>query len=255
MTRRPSVRFDRVADRYDETRGGEERGRLLAGEIDPLLNRQRPTLEIGVGTGLVALGLRELGHRVVGMDLSLPMAVRAADRLGPVVAVGDAMRLPVANAALDQAVSVWVLHLVGDQSAVLAEVARVLRPGGRYLVAPGHLARPEDELGAIRWDLDRLLDPGNERVDDAERLRSLAPAAGLRVVDERRCPPWRFEMSPEEMARSTEDRVYSILWDVDDETWRDLVEPAIQRLRGLPDPERPRPRVHEYEVIVLERAG
>jgi len=255
VTRRPSIPFDRVADRYDETRGGEERGRLLAREIDPLLDRTRPVLEIGVGTGLVALGLREFGHRVVGVDLSLPMAVRATDRLGSVVAVGDAMRLPVADAALDQAVSVWVLHLVGDQSAVLAEVARVLRPGGRYVVAPGHLARPEDELGAILWDLDRLLDPGNERVDDAERLRSLAPAAGLRVVEERRCAPRRFEMSPEEVARNTEERMYSILWDVDDETWRDLVEPVIRRLRGLADPERPRPRVHEYEVIVLERTG
>jgi SAM-dependent methyltransferase len=248
-----SVAFDRVADRYDETRGGEERGRLLAREIDPLLDRTRPVLEVGVGTGLVALGLRDLGHRVVGVDLSPPMASRAADRLGPVVAVGDAIRLPAGDATLDQACSVWVLHLVGDQSAVLAEVARVLRPGGRYVVAPGHLARPDDELGAMLWDLDRLLDPGNERVDDAGRLGSLAPAAGLRMVEERRCAPRRFEMSPEEIARNTEDRLYSILWDVDDERWRELVEPVIRRLRQFPDPERPRPRVHEYRLVVLER--
>jgi SAM-dependent methyltransferase len=249
-----SLAFDRVADRYDETRGGEERGRFLAGEIDPLLDRTRPVLEIGVGTGLVALGLRELGHRVVGVDLSPPMAARAADRLGPLVVVGDALQLPVAPAAVDQAYSVWLLHLVGDQEAVLREVARVLRAGGRYVVSPGHLPRPEEEVGAMLWDLDRLLDPDEERVDDADRLRALAPAAGLRVVEERRCPPRRFEMSPEEVARNMEDRVYSILWDVDDERWRDLVEPVIRRLHGLPDPERPRPRVHEYEVIVLERA-
>jgi SAM-dependent methyltransferase len=243
-----------VAARYDDTRGGEERGRLLAGEIDHLLDRGRPVLEIGVGTGVVALGLRELGHGVVGVDLSLPMAARAADRLGPVVAVGDALRLPVADAAVDQAYSVWLLHLVGDQGTVLQEVARVLGPGGRYVVSPGHLPRPEDEVGAMLWDLDRLLDPGNERVDDADRLRALVPAAGLRVVEEPRCAPRRFEMSPEEVARNMEDRVYSILWDVDDATWRDLVDPVIRRLRGLPDPERPRPRVHEYALIVLERA-
>jgi SAM-dependent methyltransferase len=250
---RPSIPFDRVADRYDETRGGEERGRLLAGEIHPLLDRSRPVLELGVGTGLVALGLRELGYRVLGVDLSPPMAARAAARLGPVVAVGDALRLPVAGAALDQAFSVWLLHLVGDQAAVLREVARVIRPGGRYVVSPGHLARPEDEEGAMLWDLDRLLDPGNERVDDAERLRSLAPGAGLRVVEERRCAPRRFEMSPEEVAHNMEDRLYSILWDVDDAKWRDLVEPVIRRLRQMPDPERPRPRVHEYRLVILER--
>jgi SAM-dependent methyltransferase len=250
-----SVAFDRVADRYDETRGGEERGRLLARELDPLLDRRWPVLEIGVGTGVVARGLVDLGHRVFGVDLSPPMAARAADRLGPVVVVGDALRLPVADVAVSQAYSVWLLHLVGDQGAVLGEVARVLRPGGRYVVSPGHLPRPEDEVGAMLWDLDRLLDPDEARVDDAERLRALAPAAGLRMVEERRCAPRRFEMSPEEVARNMEERVYSILWDVDDATWRDLVEPVIRRVRHLPDPEQPRPRVHEYELIVLDRAG
>jgi SAM-dependent methyltransferase len=248
-----SVAFDRVADRYDETRGGVERGRLMAREIDPLLERGRPVLEIGVGTGIVARGLLDLGHRVFGVDLSPPMASRAADRLGPVVAVGDAMRLPAADASLHQAYSVWVLHLVGDQPTVLAEVARILRPGGRYVVAPGHLARPEDEMGAMQWDLDRLLDPDDQRVDDGTRLRTLAPAAGLRVVEERACAPRRFEMSPEEVARNMEERVYSILWDVDDERWARLVEPVIRRLRGMPETERPRQRVHEYPLIVLER--
>jgi SAM-dependent methyltransferase len=255
MASRPSVPFDRVADRYDETRGGEERGRLLAREIDPLLDRGRRALEIGVGTGLVALGLRDLGHRVLGVDLSPPMAARAAARLGPVVALGDAMRLPVADAALDQAYSVWVLHLVGDRSTVLAEVARVLRPGGRYVVAPGYLPRPEDEMGAMQWDLDRRLDPEGRRVDNADKLRALAPAAGLRVVEERLCHPRRFEMSPEETARNIEARVYSILWDLDEATWRDLVEPFIERLRGMPEPNRPRPRVHRYPLVVLERLG
>jgi SAM-dependent methyltransferase len=248
-----SVAFDRVADRYDETRGGEERGRFLARELDPLLDRTRPVLEVGVGTGLVALALGELGHRVVGVDLSPPMAVRAVERLGPVVAIGDAMRLPVADAALDQSYSVWLLHLVGDRQVVLREVARILRPGGRYLVVPGYLDRPEKEMGAILWDLDRALDPHNERVDDAEELRRLAPGAGLRVVEEHLCAPRRFEMSPEEVAGNLEDRVYSILWDVDDERWARLVEPVIRMLRRMPDPERPRPRIHEYPLIVLDR--
>jgi len=248
-----SVTFDRVADRYDETRGGEERGRLLAAEIDPLLDRGRPVLEVGIGTGLVALGLRELGHRVVGVDLSAPMAARAAERLGPVVALGDAARLPVGDAALDQAYSVWLLHLVGDRQAVLREVARILRPGGRYVVVPGHLDHPEDEVGAMLWDLDRALDPQDERVDDAEELRRLAPGAGLHVVEERRCKPRWFEMSPEEVAGNLEERVYSILWDLDDERWARLVEPVIRRLREMPEPDRPRPRVHVYPLIALER--
>jgi SAM-dependent methyltransferase len=247
------VRFDRIADRYDETRGGEERGRFLAREIDPLLDRNRVVLEIGTGTGLVALGLRELGLRPVGIDLSPEMASRARDRLGPVVALGDAVRLPVADASIDQAYSVWVLHIVGDRGAVLAEVGRVLRPGGRYVVAPGYIGRPDDEVGRMLWELDRALDPVGERVDDVHELERLAPVAGLRVVEERRCPPRRFEMSPGEAARNIEDRLYSILWDLDPERWEALVEPVLRQMRAMPDPERPRTREHVYPLILLER--
>jgi SAM-dependent methyltransferase len=247
------VRFDRIADRYDETRGGEERGRFLAREIDPLLDRNRVVLELGIGTGLVALGLRELGHRPVGIDLSPEMASRARDRLGPVVALGDAVRLPVADASVGQAYSVWVLHIVGDREAVLAEVGRVLRPGGRYVVAPGYIGRPDDEVGRMGWELDRALDPEGERVDDVHELERLAPVAGLRVVEERRCPPRRFEMSPGEAARNIEDRLYSILWDLDPERWEALVEPVLRQLRAMPDPERPRTREHVYPLILLER--
>jgi SAM-dependent methyltransferase len=84
----------------------------------------------------------ELGFTVVGVDLSPAMAQRARRRLGPVVAVADAAQLPVADAAIQQAVSVWLLHLVADRAAVLAEVARALRPGGRYLVSLAWLRVP-----------------------------------------------------------------------------------------------------------------
>ena len=255
MTGGRSVTFDRVADRYDETRGGEERGRFLAREIHPLLDPNRVVLEVGIGTGLVALGLRELGHRPAGVDLSPEMAARARDRLGPVVALGDALRLPLGDASIDQAYSVWVLHIVGDRGAVLAELGRVLRPGGRYVVAPGYIGQPDDELGRMLWELDRALDPEGERVDDAAELERLAPRAGLRMVEERPCPPRRFEMSPEEVARNIEDRLYSILWDLDADRWRALVDPVLRRLRAMPDPERPRTREHAYPLIVLERRG
>ncbi|MBV8305279.1 MAG: hypothetical protein JOZ04_13795 [Acidimicrobiia bacterium] len=52
-----SISFDRIADRYDETRGGERRGQLVAAEIDPYLGPGARILEIGVGTGIVATAL------------------------------------------------------------------------------------------------------------------------------------------------------------------------------------------------------
>jgi SAM-dependent methyltransferase len=137
MSRGPggSIAFDRMAARYDETRGGLERGELLAGHLAPHL-RPGPVLEVGVGTGVIALALGRHGHPVVGVDLSPPMLERARDRLGPRVALADAHDLPVPDGAVPNVVIVWVLHLVPDITALLAEAGRVTAAGGRIGVIP-----------------------------------------------------------------------------------------------------------------------
>jgi ubiquinone/menaquinone biosynthesis C-methylase UbiE len=157
---RSSLSFERIADRYDATRGGEQRGRRTAASLAPLLDPVWPVVEIGIGTGVIALGLRELGFAVVGVDLSPAMTQRARRRLGPVVAVADAAHLPVADAAIEQAVSIWLLHLVADRAAVMAEVARALRPGGRYLVSSARVGvPPTDDIDRLVFDMRNQLDP------------------------------------------------------------------------------------------------
>jgi ubiquinone/menaquinone biosynthesis C-methylase UbiE len=157
---RSSLSFERIADRYDATRGGEQRGRRTAASLAPLLDPLCPVLEVGIGTGVVALGLRDLGFTVIGVDLSPAMAQRARRRLGPVVAVADAAHLPVDAAAVEQAVSVWLLHLVADRAAVLAEVARALRPGGQYLVSSARVrVPPQDEIERLLFDMRDQFDP------------------------------------------------------------------------------------------------
>jgi SAM-dependent methyltransferase len=245
--------FERIAHRYDETRGGEERGRHAAGILGGLLDRTRLALEIGVGTGLVADALTELGHHVVGVDLSPGMAARAVDRMGPRVAVADARHLPLRGGSLDQAYSVWVLHLVGDLPAVLGEVARVLRPGGRYAVIPGYGQDAGDPISRLFLEMWDALDPEGVRRDDEARLRELAPAARLRVAIALRAPDLRRQESPASVARNIEERVFSILWDVDDERWRRHVEPVLDALRSMPNPEQPIERPLPFNVVVLER--
>jgi ubiquinone/menaquinone biosynthesis C-methylase UbiE len=157
---RSSLSFERIADRYDATRGGEQRGRRTAASLAPLLDPVWPVVEIGIGTGVIALGLREVGFAVVGVDLSPAMTQRARRRLGPVVAVADAAHLPVADAAIEQAVSIWLLHLVADRAAVMAEVARALRPGGRYLVSSARVGvPPTDDIDRLVFDMRNQLDP------------------------------------------------------------------------------------------------
>jgi len=248
-----SLAFDRVADLYDETRGGEERGRRFAEELHRALDPAALALEVGVGTGVVAKGLTALGHRVVGVDLSEPMARSARDRLGPRVALGDATRLPVRDGAVAQAYAVWVLHVVGDQLGMLREVERVLGPGGRFVVLPALGPRPEDPLGSLVWDMDRRLDPDGRRHDDPDHLERLAPHAGLRVLAVRPLATAGYLEAPADVARKLEMRSYSSLWTATDGEWRRIVEPTLAAVRALPDQEAPIQRYAHNSLVIMER--
>lgn len=70
-----------------------------------------PAFEIGIGTGVVALGLHELGRPVSGIDIGIEMAKRAVDRIGPRVVQGDATCLPIRSGSIADVCAVMVLHL------------------------------------------------------------------------------------------------------------------------------------------------
>jgi septum formation protein len=122
------------AARYDDTRGGAARAQAAAEAVHELLppdaNR---VLELAAGTGSVGAELVALGNLVHGFDLSTAMLQHAKVRLPGHVAAADATRLPVADRRTDAVIAIWLLHLLDDSAAILAEVARVLRPGGVFL--------------------------------------------------------------------------------------------------------------------------
>jgi ubiquinone/menaquinone biosynthesis C-methylase UbiE len=99
----------------------------------------RLTLDIGCGEGRLSRDLRELGHRVVGIDQSetLVRAAREADPGGD-YRVADAAELPLEAAAADLAISFMALMDMDDMPAALREVARVLEPGGRLVATVVH---------------------------------------------------------------------------------------------------------------------
>jgi SAM-dependent methyltransferase len=148
---RRSVVFDRVAEDYDRTRGLTEEGvrrttELLVTELGP---RGR-ALEIGVGTGQVALPLHRAGIRLVGLDLSMPMMRKLTQKAGghppfPLVR-GDATRLPFAADAFGGAYFRWVLHLIPDWRAAMAELVRVVRPGGVVVGSLGGYGGPRAQI-------------------------------------------------------------------------------------------------------------
>jgi ubiquinone/menaquinone biosynthesis C-methylase UbiE len=104
--------------------------------------RGKRVLELAFGTGILQASLLKDGRRMVtGLDESSQMATLARRRLGNAgvdaqnLIRGRAERLPYASGAFDSVVSTFPTEFIGD-SATLAEVGRVLRPGGRLIVAP-----------------------------------------------------------------------------------------------------------------------
>lgn len=125
-----------------------------AGLLGPVAGRR--VLEIGCGAAQCSRWLAKQGADAVGLDLSarqLAHARRIDDELGgtplPLVQ-GDATALPFAGGSFDLAFSAFgAVQFVADSAAVMREVARVLRPGGRWVFAVSH---------PVRWSLPD--DPG-----------------------------------------------------------------------------------------------
>ncbi len=109
-------------------------------------------LDAATGTGLVAAQLRRRGFGVTGVDQSPEMLAVARKRFGDEVELVEASAedLPFADRSFDHLTVTYLLRYVADPGATLAELARVVRPGG--VVAslefgvPGSLARPVWEL-------------------------------------------------------------------------------------------------------------
>lgn len=108
----------------------------LAGDV-----RGRRILDAGCGSGPLAEALLARGASVTGIDVSPAMIDLARRRLGPdadlhVAALGEV--LPFPDGSFDDVVCSLVLHYLEDWSAPLAELRRVLVPGGRLLLSVNH---------------------------------------------------------------------------------------------------------------------
>ena len=109
---------------------------MLAGDVTDLR-----VLDAGCGSGPLSAALRDRGAVVTGIDVSDGMLALAKQRLG-----GDADlhlvdlrdRLPFGEGVFDVVVSSLVLHYLEDWAPTLAELRRVLRPGGRLVASVDH---------------------------------------------------------------------------------------------------------------------
>ena len=116
------------------------------------LPRGGHVLDVATGTGLVAAQLRRRGFEVTGLDLSPQMLAVARRRFGDQVQLiqASAEALPLASESFDHLTVTHVLRYVADPGATLAELARVVRPGG--FVASLEFGVPQGPARPL-WDL------------------------------------------------------------------------------------------------------
>ena len=251
-----SICFDRAASFYDRTRGLTPEAasaitRLLRDEMSDGL-----ALEIGVGTGRIALPLSRAGANLIGLDLSNEMLrtllAQAGGRLPFPLLRGDATALPFHDGSFDVALASWVLHLIADWRRVVDELVRVVRDGGLLLIDLGVLSgidadikrRFRDEAGITDWPRGPK-DPGELTAFLAAKGATPRP---LRPVVEVR----RGRLEDE--IKALEDGIFSVSWAVDAPTRKAAADAtrrwAEARFGSLTE-ERRLDATHEWRAYVL----
>jgi ubiquinone/menaquinone biosynthesis C-methylase UbiE len=223
-----SVPFDRAVEYYDRTRGlSEEASREMTALLVGELQGRGPCLEIGVGTGLVALPLATAGLPMVGVDLSAPMLGRLVEKAGghapfPLVRA-DATMLPFADDSFGGAVVRHVLHLVPAWRQVVTELVRVVVPGGLVLVSSGQVPEPWHEL--TERFMERVGRPSFADALDSWETGAIVQAFGTHGAEARQLPQIteRVGQTMGEFLDQMAAGMHSWTWEVDEGARREAV--------------------------------
>lgn len=237
------ISFDRVADVYDATRAlpdwvTQAVSARLAEEVTPVPGAR--LLELGVGTGRIAVPLLRRGVSLVGVDISALMLARLRAKLSEVgrsgaddtgserlntgaperpgvchLVLGDASYLPFRDRAFDFVLGVHVFHLLPDLHGALGEIRRVLSGRGTLLVA-GDLGGSNVLRSRVRTHWAELLAasgyPLNPRRLAEEELRRRA-----RQCEEIAAWQWEVQIPVTQSLGRIEERHFSETWAVPDE--------------------------------------
>jgi ubiquinone/menaquinone biosynthesis C-methylase UbiE len=251
MTNPPELKpFDRVAQIYDETRSmpTEAMRDVIAAMLEAIPREgQAPRLlEVGIGTGRIAVPLAAAGIRVTGIDISPQMlAVLRGKRRDIDVAFAEAARLPFRDGAFDAALFVHILHLVPDMRATLAATYGLVRPGG-VLIEGG-----DDRAHGVRGDADDVIrDAGREVLGidlwpkdsyeaASDTFREAGEALGADVA-RRVVARWTSSTTAARVIERLANRVFSAAWQIPDHAMPAMlayVEPRVIALFGSRDGE------------------
>jgi ubiquinone/menaquinone biosynthesis C-methylase UbiE len=161
-TKRVRAFYRQYAPRYDHQTAWYDRVLLGDGRAWACGQSRGAVLEVAIGTGR-NLPYYPRDRRLTGIDLTPAMLAIARGRarelgIAAALLVADAQALPFGAASFDSVVCTLGLNAIPDDQAAVAEMYRVLRPGGR-LVLLGHVASPYRVVRAIQRGIERWLLP------------------------------------------------------------------------------------------------
>lgn len=157
------------------------------------VTRDQQWLEVACGTGVIARGLAPRVGVVHGVDLTPAMLAVAEEETRKVgltnvtFSTGDATSLPFTDAHFDGAVTRFSLHHIPLPARCVAEMARVVRPGG-WIAIGDHITSDDQVVAAWHQEIERLRDPSHWACLTPEQLRTLGRRAGLQLREERLIP-------------------------------------------------------------------
>jgi ArsR family transcriptional regulator len=193
--------FAGVAADWDRIRSEYEHPDIQLGAIAALVNRRLCVVDIGTGTGALLPWLSGAVGSVVAVDNSPAMLSRAQELCrreeldNVTLQRADIEALPLTDASFDAAYCSMALHHVARPEVAIAEMARVIKPGGRAIV----IAFTRHDLVWLREELAHQW-LGFTR-DDITHLFAEAGLRPLRYLQRRRAP---LETVPERSARARE---------------------------------------------------
>ncbi len=234
-----SIAFDRAAEIYDGTRGFPPGIENQATELIAKVGHFTPTtrvLEIGIGTGRIALPLAPHVQTIYGIDLAVPMmkklqAKQTSEKI--YLTHGNAEHLPYPDQTFDAAVAVHVFHLIPGWKNVLKELARVLKPEGKLIHAWGD--EVTDTLWS-RWNKEyayQFRTPTSYFKNEQFMLE-----AGWLKTGERQTFQYPVNYALREFMTRIEQRQFSATWQMTDAQIADGVaymEKLVQETYGDPD--------------------
>jgi ubiquinone/menaquinone biosynthesis C-methylase UbiE len=230
---RNNISFDRVADQYDNTRGFPPGVESIAGRMIQQisgLQAESRLLEIGVGTGRVAIPLAAASTaRIHGIDISAGMLRKLLEKrvkaaVYPVQ--GDVTRLPYPDNTFDAVLAVHVFHLLPDFQPAEAELRRILKPEGLVIQAWNS---NDSIIADARRKLKESLRAEQSWSRSWQNAMTILEDHGWSKLDRERTHDYTNTVTPRHLLESFENRLWSSTWEAEE----DQLKAGVDEIRRL----------------------